>query len=175
MSSAWRKLPGTLLKLVGRSSRTNVVSGDPSASNSDRAREATSWNSDIDGRNADGDLEKQEFASTAHDDPAASNDDRLHESKVQRSFEAAYAAQPPTQSPSASSANGQTTRGQNGQTDHPIRGHHRRTSSAASEVSLSSVMSTTGAYTGFTQHGKYDLTRDVILRGEFISEQQAKV
>lgn len=60
-----------------------------------------------------------------------------------------------------------------------LQHQHRRASSAGSEISLSSVVSTTGAtsgaYTGFTQHGQYDLTRDVILRGEFISDQQAKV
>lgn len=59
----------------------------------------------------------------------------------------------------------------------PGTGKHRRTGSAASDISLVSANgnTSTAAYTGFTQSGHYDLAQDVILRGEFITASQSKV
>lgn len=59
----------------------------------------------------------------------------------------------------------------------PVASRHRRTNSASSDVSLVSAATAStnpGVYTGFTQNGHYDLTQDVVLRGEFISASQSK-
>lgn len=59
----------------------------------------------------------------------------------------------------------------------PSGGRHRRTTSAASDISLVSANTAStqpGVFTGITQSGQYDLTQDVILRGEFITASQSK-
>lgn len=171
MSSVWSNIARTLLKLVGRSPRTNVVSGGSSGSGSGTSRERASEGSEFQ-FNANADLESQNPLSPVHVASKGGNDDRLHETQVQQGGPSAslplHAAPSPTSVENFASSTQKPS-------IHPVSSRHRRTSSAASEVSLSSVVSTTGAYTGFTQHGQYDLTHDVILRGEFISEQQAKV
>lgn len=167
MSISWLKVPGTLLKLVIGNERTNVVSGQPS---SDATPAATVFNDPPD--DSAGSKKRE---SSAHEDPTARKAHRLHEPQMQQGHDAAghpHAALP------KSSAGGPTSSAQEGLTG-PVRSHHRKTVSAGSGFSLSSTVSTTGtttgAYTGFTQNGQYDLTHDVILRGEFISDQQAKV
>lgn len=60
----------------------------------------------------------------------------------------------------------------------PVASKHRRTASASSDISLVSTATAStnpGVYTGLTQSGHYDLTQDVILRGEFITASQSKV
>lgn len=168
MSISWLNVPRTLLKLViGGSLRTNVVSGQPS---SDSTRTATASSNDL----PDDSAGSQKRESSAHEGPTARKDHRLHESQVQQGHDAGQ----PHAALSRSSANGPTSSAMEGVTG-PIRSQLRNTESAGSVFSLSSTVSTTGtttgAYPGFTQNGQYDLTHDVILRGEFISDQQAKV
>lgn len=170
MSTVWRKLAGALLKVVGKSPSTNVVSGECISS---ELQEATAGCSDLCLRKHD--VENQTQESATEESPAVSNDHQLHQKRVQQSPEGELDARRRTAS--------LLTFPTNKQTRHALEGNglrqHRRASSAGSEISLSSAVSTTGAttgaYTGFTQHGQYDLTHDVILRGEFISDQQAKV
>lgn len=169
MSAAWLRLPVALSKLVGRSPHSNVVSGAPTIS---EAQEATPWNRVL--RLHNGDVENQKQEASAQEILAARNDHGLHESRVQQTLEGAR--QPPG-SVSILSRSIPAPSAQQGNS-FPVQSQHRRASSAGSEVSVSSIVSTTGAttgaYTGFTQHGQYDLTHDIILRGEFISDQQAK-
>lgn len=157
MSVAWLKLPGFLLKLVGTSTRTNVVSGDD---RSDTRRHAACpsglYNNSI---------QKREPSARAFS--TASNDHRLHESRVQQSNEEAHQPHAALSAFSADSPSSKTEDGNSG----PVRSQHRKPVSGGS----STTGTTTGAYTGFTQNGQYDLTHDVILRGEFIPDQQAKV
>ena len=169
MSTGWRELARALLKVVNRSPSTNVVSGGRISS---ELQDATVWNSDFCLRNDD--VEKQSRESLAHEYPATRNDHQLHQTGVQQSTARALDPRRPTASILSQSTNKETSSAleDNGL---PVQHQHRRASSAGSETSLSSAVSTTGAYIGFTQHGQYDLTHDVILRGEFISNQQAKV
>ena len=171
MSSVWSNTAEALLKLVGRSPRSDVLSGGSTGIDSDRPRERASESSDL-RFSESADLESQKPLSPLHGASKGSNDDRLHETPVQQGAPSASLASHAT--PSTTSVDNLTLSIQK-PGSHAVSSHHRKTSSAASEASLSSVVSTTGAYTGFTQHGQYDLTHDVILRGEFISEQQAKV
>lgn len=172
MSTVWHRLHRALLKVVGRLPSANVVSGERISS---ELQQATAWNSrtslDHD------DVENQKGGSFIRNSVAAPNDHQLHETGVQQSPEGAgqptaSLAKLPTHKATSSELDGNSFPVQ-------LQPQHRRASSAGSEISLSSAVSTTGAtsgaYTGFTQHGQYDLTHDVILRGEFISDQQAKV
>lgn len=173
MSTVWRKLAGALLKVVGRSPSTNVVSEERLSSG---LQDVTAWNTDFCPHSDD--VENQTRESLAQESPATLKDHHLHQTRVQQSPEGPLDARGstaslltlPTNKPTSSALEG------NG---FPVQRQHRRASSAGSEFSLSSAVSTTGitagADTGFTQHGQYDLKHDVILRGEFISDQQAKV
>lgn len=173
MSTVWHRLHRALLKLVGRLPSANVVSGGRISS---ELQKATAWNGPSRTSLDHADVENQKRGSSIHKSPAAPNDHQLHGTRVQQSPE-------DDRQPTASVAKLSTHRASSelDSNSFPVQlqRQHRRASSAGSEISLSSVVSTTGAtsgaYTGFTQHGQYDLTHDVILRGEFISDQQAKV
>ena len=175
MPIPWRRLllPETLLKLVGRSPRTNVVTGDSRSALHRASAAQISWTGE----------HLQPLETAVHHDRAlhsnrpidvtAHDDGQLQESAVLE----ARAPVAPLQTPSAVSSNKTDSTklsSLHSPESVPLHSRHRRIGSAASDVSLSSVVSTTGAYTGFTQAGQYDLTMDVILRGEFISEQQSK-
>ncbi len=176
MPVSWRKLvlPSVLLKLVGRSPHANVVSGGSTDFDGSEARGDLSW----DGKDIPlGESAHQDCISPTYEsvNTSANQHDQLQESSVygidvsaQKSLSESTPAAKRTD-PVQLSASQQAT------DTLSSRGHHRRTTSAASDISLSSVVSTTGAYTGFTQAGQYDLALDVILRGEFITEQQSKV
>ena len=166
-------LPEVLLKLVGRSPRTNVVSGDTSqpehASHSE-----ISWNgTDL----LSGEVAyQQDRVSPVYESIATAADQNV---QPEENSHPESGTSGPHILLSGSATTAQCTDSNQPPSMHavnilPARGHHRRTSSATSDISLNSTVSTTGAYTGFTQSGKYDLTLDVILRGEFISEQQSK-
>ena len=174
MPSAWPRLSALLHGLISRTSRTKVVSGDSSGPDSDRPQERSSLDFDVRfGQSVD--VESQDWSSPIHDSLAASNGHQLHESDVQQLNQGPRTTHRPAHEGSCANSTHNETSSVQSLGGHSVHGHHRRTSSAASEISLSSVLSTTGAYAGFTQHGQYDLAQDVILRGEFISEQQAKV
>ncbi len=171
MPFSWRKLvlPSVLLKLVGRSPQTNVVSGGSTDFDQSEARGGLSW----DGEDIPlGESAHQDRISPAYGsvNTSANQHDQLQESSV---YGIDVSAQKPLSESTRAAKRADPV--QQATDTFPSRGHHRRTSSAASDISLSSVVSTTGAYTGFTQAGQYDLALDVILRGEFISEQQSKV
>ena len=167
MSTSWLQLPRTLLKLVVGSPRTDVVSGETT---SGTTREATAQPTDLHNDS----FGNQKRESSAHESSTATNGHSLHESQVRDRGR----DRQPHAALSTSSANGPTSSAQEGFRG-PASSQHRKAMSAGSQLSLSSTVSTTGtttgAYTGFTQNGQYDLTHDVILRGEFISDQQAKV
>jgi hypothetical protein len=175
MPFSWRKLvlPSVLLKLVGRSPHTNVVSGGSNDFDESEARGGLSWDGEdiLLGESAHQDRISPAYESV---DTSANQHDQLQESSV---YGIDVSAQKPWSgsTPAAKRADPVQLSASQATDTLPSRGHHRRTSSAASDISLSSVVSTTGAYTGFTQAGQYDLALDVILRGEFISEQQSKV
>lgn len=177
MPVPWRRLllADVLLKLAGRSSDANVVFGDPTESVSAEAPDSLSW----DGRDVDQTdtaFEGPDRISPAYEAVAtsANQTEQVQETSVRDG----RLSGPHTLLSGSTSAAKQADPKQASDlqtTDHlPVRGQHRRTSSATSDISLASVVSTTGAYTGFTQSGQYDLYNDVILRGEFISEQQSK-
>ena len=172
MSTVWRKVAGALLKLVGRSPSTNVVPGDRISSD---LQEATASNSDLCLHNDD--VENQVQKWSARESPAGPIDHRLHKTGVQQSPRGGHDARRPNALLSTSPTNKPTIALEGN--SFPVQRQQRRASSFGSEISPSSTVSTTGAttgaYTGFTQHGQYDLAQDVILRGEFISDQQAKV
>ena len=175
MSTVWHRLHRALLQLVGTSPSANIVSGERVSSELQQATARTSRTSlDHD------DVENQKRGSSVHKSAAAPNDHQLHGTGVQQSPEGASQpvaslAKLPTYKATSSDLDGNSFPAVQLQ----LQRQHRRASSAGSEISLSSPVSTTGATsgacTGFTQHGQYDLTHDVILRGEFISDQQAKV
>lgn len=173
MSTVWRKLAGALLNVVGKSPSTNVVSGERISS---ELYEATAGHSDLCLHKHD--VENQTRESATDESPAGPSDHQLHQTRVQQSPEGALDARRHNASLNTTPINKRTCTALEGN-GYPVQRQHRRASSAGSEISLSSAVSitgaTTGAYTGFTQHGQYDLTNDVILRGEFISDQQAKV
>lgn len=174
MSTVWHRLHRALLKVVGRLPSANVVSGERI---SNELQKATAWNSRTSLDNEDVENQKQGSHAPMHNSAAAPNDHQLLGTRVQQNPEG---ARQPTASLAKLSIHGATASELDG-SSFPVQlqHQHRRASSVGSEISLSSVVSTTGAtsgaYTGFTQHGQYDLTRDVVLRGEFISDQQAKV
>lgn len=162
-------LPDVLLKLAGKSPHTNVVSGQSTEIVDSEPRDRLSWNGQ--------DIPLEEVADQERVSPvyksvatSANKHEQLQETSVRRGNALAL----PTLSSAAKRADSPQPSGLQTTDTLPVRGHHRRTSSATSDISLASLVSTTGAYTGFTQAGQYDLTRDVILRGEFISEQQSK-
>ena len=174
MPFSWRKLvlPSVLLKLVGRSPHTNVVAGGSTDFDVSEARGGLSWDGEdiLLGESAHQDRISPAYESV---DTSANQHDQLQESSV---YGTDVSAQKPWSGSTPAAKRADPVQSASQATDTlPSRGHHRRTSSAASDISLSSVVSTTGAYTGFTQAGQYDLALDVILRGEFISEQQSKV
>ena len=173
MSTVWRKVARALLKLVGRSPSTNVVSGDRISSD---LQEATASNSNLCLHNDD--VENQIQESSARGSPSVPIDHRLHKTRVQQSPGGGHDARRPNSFCSTYPTNTPSFNALEGNS-FAVPRQHRRVSSTGSEISLTSAVSTTGAttgaYTGFTQHGQYDLTQDVILRGEFISDQQAKV
>ena len=175
MPFSWRKLvlPSVLLKLVGRSPRANVVSGGSTDFDESEARGGLSW----DGEDIPlGESIHQDRISPAYEsvNTSANQHGQLQECSV---YDIDVSVPPPVSdsTPAAKRADPVQPSASQATDTLPSRGHHRRTSSAASDISLSSIVSTTGAYTGFTQAGQYDLALDVILRGEFISEQQSKV
>ena len=172
MPVSWRKLvlPSVILKLLGRSPHASVVSGGPTEL---EAPGGLFWDGeDI----TQGESAHQDRVSPAYEavNTSANQHDQLQESSV-HGIEVSGPPPLSKSTPAAKSADSVQSSASQATDILPRRGHHRRTSSAASDISLSSVVSTTGAYTGFTQAGQYDLALDVILRGEFISEQQSKV
>jgi len=176
MPFSWRKLvlPSVLLKLVGRSPHANVVSGGPTDFDESEARGRLSW----DGEDIPlGESTHQDRISPAYEsvNTSANHHDQLQESSVYGIEMSAPAPLLSESTPAVKRADPVQPSASQATDRLPSRGHHRRTSSATSDISLSSIVSTTGAYTGFTQAGQYDLALDVILRGEFISEQQSKV
>ena len=166
-------LPTVLLKLIARSPDDNVVSGQPTEDSSQQSSKLESlWAgaaaepNQLDSYTA--------FVGNSLDASTSSN-----QSTVQT-------AQP---SPFSEATTQQHIPQIVGKLDSPLPiakpvldgllpgGRHRRSASASSDASLVSANTAStnpGAYTGFTQSGHYDLTQDVILRGEFITTSQSK-
>lgn len=170
-------LPTVLLKLIARSPDDNVVSGQPTEDSSQQSSKLESlWAgaaaepSQLDSYTA--------FVGDSLDASISSN-----QSTVQTT-------QPSPFSEATTQASLQQHIFQiDGKLDSPLPiakpvldgllpgGRHIRSTSAssdASRVSANTASTNPGAYTGFTQSGHYDLTQDVILRGEFITTSQSK-
>ena len=173
-------LPTVLLKLIARSPSDDVVSGQPTENSAQRSSKLESlW--------AGAAAEPSQ-----HDSYTPFVRDSLDLSSHQSTSATVQAAQPSPFSKASTQASLQQHSPKNEspvKLDSPLPiakpvldgllpgGRHRRTASASSEVSLVSANTAStnpGAYTGFTQSGHYDLTQDVILRGEFITASQSK-
>ena len=175
-------LPAALLKLTSRSPGDTVVSGQPTESSSQRTLRLESlWASAAaqqsqqesytalveDGHDPSSSSQKSTSRqATQQEQPSPFSEPGLfdqNDSDYQYS-RAAAAGSLPVAKPVLDGL-------------LPIGSRHRRTASAASDISLVSANTAStqpGVFTGITQSGQYDLTQDVILRGEFITASQSK-